>query len=323
MHRYALIGAAGFIAPRHLKAMKDTGGALECCIDLNDSVGILDSYFPRSAFFTEFDQFDDHIRQMKKSGSSIDTVSVCSPNFLHNQHIMYGLRSGSNVICEKPLVIQPEDLNMLAVVEKETGKTVNTILQLRLHPAIRALKAEIKAAGSSRKKQVLLTYVTSRGPWYNNSWKGDQLKSGGIAANIGVHFFDVLHYLFGQMERFTVHLRAPDCVIGSLEYEGANVQWLLSINEADIPDQLRGQQRTYRSLTMDGKEIEFSAGFGDLHTSSYQAFLDGYGFGIEDVRSSVETVYAIKDCEIIEPEQDAHPWLATVIGDEQRYADRT
>lgn len=287
---FALIGAAGYIAPRHMHAIKDTGHNLVSAYDINDSVGIIDSISPQSEFFTDFERFYEHAWDLKRSPeTALDYISVCSPNHLHRAHIAAGLRLGCDVICEKPLVPTIEDLDALARIEAETGKKVYNILQLRHHPAILDLKAEVEAHKGNEKHEVDLTYITSRGKWYHESWKGDLRKSSGIAMNIGIHFFDMLHFVFGKLEKSV--LRHSDNVqaTGYLQYERARVSWFLSIDANDLPGHVKGQQPTFRSITCDGKEIEFSKGFTDLHTASYQEILAGRGYGIEDARHCIET----------------------------------
>ena len=304
--RFALIGVAGFVAPRHLRAIKDIGGDLIAAFDRSDSVGIIDSHFPNAHFETEFEEFS---RYLAAPGNRIDYLSVCSPNHLHNAHIQYGLRAGADVICEKPLVIDPAHLDDLAVLEAETGHRVHSILQLRLHPAIIALRETLMQSPEVR-HDVDLTYVTSRGAWYHRSWKGDPVKSGGIAANIGVHFFDMLSFLFGPLRNFALHLREANRSAGYLEFERARVRWFLSVDRADLPPDLPEGQTTYRSVAMgDGQEIEFSGGFTDLHTESYRAILKGRSFGLDDVRPSIELVTALRDCPLAPDQGRAHPFL--------------
>ncbi|WP_298769004.1 Gfo/Idh/MocA family oxidoreductase [uncultured Shewanella sp.] len=296
MKNFALIGASGYIAPRHMKAIKETNNNLSVCYDINDSVGIIDSISPYSEFFTEFERFYDFSHSLKRSDETrLDYVSICSPNYLHHSHITSALRLGCDVICEKPLVPTIEQLNDLLLVEKETGKKVFNILQLRHHQAILDLKAKVRAADSDDKHEVELTYITSRGKWYMESWKGDPRKSFGVATNIGVHFFDMLHFIFGKLERNDLHFMNNDKASGYLEYEKARVRWFLSIDANDLPTSVVGKQPTYRSITCDGQEIEFSGGFTDLHTISYQEILAGRGYGIQDARHCVETVNVIRN----------------------------
>lgn len=313
MKQFALIGAAGYVAPRHMKAIKDTGHLLVAAYDPNDSVGIIDSHFPDADFFTEFERFDRHIDMRRRGGNgrAIDYVSICSPNYLHDAHARFAMRSGADAICEKPLVLNPWNIDGLAEIERDTGRRVNSILQLRLHPAIAALREKVQAGPKSRKHDVDLTYITSRGHWYLRSWKGSTEKSGGIATNIGVHFFDMLHYVFGALQANIVHLVTPTKAAGFLEYEHARVRWFLSVDFADVPaPQREGGQRTYRSITVDGEEIEFSGGFTDLHTRSYEEILAGRGFGLEENRVAIETVAAIRDAQPSAHASERHPFLA-------------
>lgn len=297
MRKFALVGAAGYIAPRHMKAIKETGNDLVAALDPNDSVGIMDSYFPEAHFFTEFERFDRHIDKLRrKHGQQIDYISICSPNYLHDSHMRFALRSGSDAICEKPLVLNPWNIDGLIEMEEQTGKRINTILQLRVHPSIIALRERIMRGHSKTKHEVDLTYVTSRGRWYHQSWKGDTRKSGGIATNIGVHFFDMLHFLFGKLQENRVHLSEPTRTAGFLEYERARCRWYLSINVRDVPEAVRQLgQTTYRSITLDGDEVEFSSGFTDLHTRSYEEIVAGRGFGVEENRVAIETVATVRD----------------------------
>ncbi len=295
MKNFALIGVAGFIAPRHLQAIKDTGNDLVAALDKFDSVGIMDSYFPHADFFTEFERFDRHLEKLRRQGKKLDYVSICSPNYLHDSHIRFSLRHQADAICEKPLVLNPWNLDSLAEIEKETGKKIYTILQLRLHPAIQQLKKEIEAAPREKHFNVELKYITSRGNWYLHSWKGDESKSGGVATNIGVHFFDMLLWIFGKVKESKVDVMDHDHAGGTLELERATVQWSLSINADHLPEEVKKKgKRTFRSLQIEGKEIEFSDGFTDLHTLCYQQILAGNGFGIQDARMSIETVYQLR-----------------------------
>lgn len=295
MKNFALIGAAGFIAPRHLKAIKETGNNLIAAVDKFDSVGIMDSYFPDCHFFTEFERFDRHIEKIKLKGTPLDYVSVCSPNYLHDAHIRFGLRQGATVICEKPIVLNPWNIDALQEKEKETGQRVYTILQLRLHPSIIALREKVAASPNSF-REMDLRYITSRGRWYHTSWKGDVSKSGGIATNIGVHFFDMLCWIFGEVKDIEVLIHTSDTAEGVLHFEHARVKWFLSINENTIPEEVRtAGKRTFRKITIDGDAFEFSEGFTDLHTRSYEEILKGNGFGLEDTRKSIEIVSAIRN----------------------------
>ena len=295
MVNFALIGAAGYIAPRHLQAIKDTGNNLVAALDKFDSVGIMDSYFPHADFFTEFERFDRHIDKLKRIGQKIDYVSICSPNYLHDSHIRFALRHHADAICEKPLVLNPWNVDALADIEKETGKRVYTILQLRLHPNIIQLKKEVEAAPADKIFDVNLTYITSRGKWYHHSWKGDEMKSGGIATNIGIHFFDMLLWVFGDLKGLKLNSYESDKASGVLELKKARVNWMLSINENDVPAEARSKgKRTFRSLKMNGNEIEFSDGFTELHTKSYSEILAGRGFGLNDARPSIELAHQIR-----------------------------
>lgn len=295
MKNFALIGAAGFIAPRHLKAIKDTGNNLVAALDKHDNVGILDSYFPNADFFTEFERFDRHLDKLKRKGQKVDYVSICSPNYLHDSHIRFALRYGADAICEKPLVLNPWNVDALADIEKETGRKVNTILQLRLHPSIIALRDKIQSGPVGKRYAVNLTYITSRGNWYHSSWKGDVAKSGGIATNIGVHFFDMLMWVFGGVTSAQTQFMDARSASGTLTLEHADVNWFLSIDQAHIPEAQRAVgKRTFRSLQCDGEELEFSDGFTDLHTQSYAAILAGQGFGLTEAKGSIELIHDIR-----------------------------
>ncbi len=308
MKDFALIGAAGYIAPRHLKAIKNTGNNLVAAYDPFDSVGILDSYFPEADFFVEFERFDRHIDKLRRKGRSIDYVAVCSPNYLHDSHIRFGLRSNADVICEKPIVLNPWNIDALEEIENETGKHIYSILQLRLHPSIIALREKILNGPKDKVYNVDLTYLTSRGHWYFTSWKGDIDKSGGIATNIGVHFYDMLTWIFGKVKRNVVHIHSADRAAGLLELEFANVRWFLSINYDTVPDKVKEQgKRTYRSIQIEGEELEFSEGFTDLHTDSYQSILSGNGFRIGDTRTAIEIVHEIRNLTPIGLVGDYHP----------------
>lgn len=311
MTSFALIGAAGYIAPRHMKAMKAIGGDLKVAFDPNDSVGIMDSHFPDAHFFTEFERFDRHVDKLKRKGERLDYVSICSPNYLHDAHIRFGLRSGSHVICEKPLVLNPWNIDGLAEIEADTGRKINTILQLRLHPAIIALRD--KVARSDVRHSVDLTYITSRGRWYHASWKGEEAKSGGVATNIGVHFFDMLAFVFGPLQGQQAHLREDARAGGFLSYEKADVRWFLSVDRDDLPESAIGMKTTYRSITVDGEEVEFSDGFTDLHTRSYEEILAGHGYGLDDVRFSIDVVSAFRSLPVIGT-GERHPMISTRSG---------
>jgi UDP-N-acetyl-2-amino-2-deoxyglucuronate dehydrogenase len=309
---FALIGAAGYIAPRHMQAIKATGNILVAAYDPNDSIGIMDSYFPEADFFTEYERFDRHIDKLSRANHAnrVDYVSICSPNYLHDSHMRFALRSGADAICEKPLVLNPWNIDGLLEIERDTGRKVNTILQLRVHPAIMALRERVQAGASATKHEVDLTYITSRGHWYLQSWKGDVRKSGGIATNIGVHFFDMLHFIFGGLQQNVVHANSDTKAAGYLEYEHARVRWFLSVDVEDVPAAQRDAgQRTYRSITVDGEEIEFSGGFTDLHTLSYEQILAGQGYGLEENRTAISTVAAIRGAALAPLAGDYHPFL--------------
>ena len=296
MKKFALIGAAGFIAPRHFKAIKETGNELVAALDKHDNVGVLDSYFPSADFFTEFERFDRHLDKLKRKGQPVEFISICSPNYLHDSHIRFALRYGANAICEKPLVLNPWNLEALHEIENETGKRVFTILQLRLHPAIIALREKIKEGPADKIYDVDLKYITARGNWYQQSWKGDNSKAGGIATNIGIHFFDMLIWIFGSVINLSVNQLQPDLAAGSLTLERARINWFLSINYEHLPEDVRGSnKRTFRTLTLGGKEIEFSEGFTDLHTQSYSEILKGNAFGLNDAKASIDLVYKIRN----------------------------
>lgn len=291
MKNFALIGAAGYIAPRHLQAIKATGNNLVAAMDKNDSVGILDSYFPDCDFFTEFERFDRHLDKLKRKGIKIDYVSICSPNYLHDSHIRFALRHGADAICEKPLVLNPWNVDALSEIEDETRRKVYTILQLRLHPSIIALREQVQNGPKEKVYDVELSYVTSRGNWYHHSWKGDVSKSGGIATNIGIHFFDMLIWVFGEVKENVVVELSDKKASGKLVLQQANVNWKLSVDFKDLPNEVQNQgKRTYRSLKLAGKEIEFSDGFTDLHTKSYEQILGGEGFGLSESKKSIEVV---------------------------------
>jgi UDP-N-acetyl-2-amino-2-deoxyglucuronate dehydrogenase len=295
---FALIGAAGFIAPRHLAAIRDTGGRLVAAIDPHDSVGILDSFFPEARFFTEFERFDRHLDKIRRRGEGVDYVSIASPNYLHDAHCRFAMRIGADAICEKPLVINPWNIDALAEIEAESHGRIHTILQLRLHPAVQALRkrvGEAVGADPGRRFEVELDYVTSRGSWYLSSWKGDDQRSGGIVTNIGIHFFDMLLWIFGPAKGVEVDALEPERASGGLEFANANVRWRLSVDANDLPeDAVKTGQRTFRALRLDGEEVEFSGGFTDLHTESYRAIIDGHGFGLEDARASIQLVHDIR-----------------------------
>jgi len=314
MKRFALIGASGYIAPRHLKAIKETNNDLVVAMDVNDSVGIMDSHFPNADFFTEFEEFEGFVEDQKLKGETIDYVAICSPNYLHLPHMKYALKNGIDVICEKPLVLNVEDLDTLKLYEEKYGAKVNSILQLRLHPSILALKEKVANAPADKIFDVDLTYLTSRGKWYMKSWKGFDHKSGGVATNIGVHFYDMLHFIFGDIVKNEVHYRDEKTSAGYLEYERARVRWFLSIDANHLPENaVHGEKSTFRSITVEGEELEFSGGFTDLHTQSYQRVLEGKGYGVEDNRAAIETVAVIRNKPISVPGEYAHPYLSKVL----------
>jgi len=313
--RFALIGAAGYVAPRHLQAIRDTGNQLCAALDKADSVGILDSYFPEADFFTEFERFDRHVdkRRRQDPENRIDYVSICSPNYLHDSHVRFALRSDADAICEKPLVLNPWNIDGLLGMERDTGRRVSTVLQLRLHPTIIALRERVQLASPDVKYDVDLTYITSRGHWYLQSWKGDPQKSGGIATNIGVHFYDMLQFVFGRLQDNKLNFSSATRAAGFLEYERARVRWFLSIDIGDIPPDNRTRgQRTFRSITCNGEELDFSAGFVDLHTRSYEEILAGHGFGLEENRAAIETVAAIRQAKPLGLSGNYHPLLKAI-----------
>lgn len=308
MKNFALIGVGGYIAPRHLKAIKDTGNNLISAYDRFDSVGIMDSYFPNAAFFTEQELFDRHNTKLQQSENKLDFVTVCTPNYLHDAHTRYGLRLGCDVICEKPLVLNPWNIDGLEELEKETGRKIYTILQLRLHDSIVALKKKIDEGPKDKVYDVDLTYITSRGKWYYTSWKGDVHKSGGVATNIGVHFYDMLSWIFGPVQENIVHVSSHDRVAGFLRLEKARVRYFLSINEEHLPENaVQGEKRTYRTIMIDGEEFEFSKGFTELHTKSYENILAGNGFGPSDVRNCINIVHTIRNATPVGLKGDYHP----------------
>ena len=311
IHNFALIGAAGYIAPRHMRAIKDTGHDLVAALDKFDSVGIIDSFFPDAAFFTETERFDRHLDKLRRSGGKkIDYVSICSPNYLHDAHIRLALRNQANAICEKPLVLNPWNVDALADIEKESETRIYNILQLRLHPSIIKLKEQVEKGPAGKVYDLDLTYITSRGRWYYISWKGELQKSGGVATNIGVHFFDMLTWIFGDVKSNTVHVSKEDTVAGYLELEKARVRWYLSLDRETIPAESRREGvATFRSITMEGEEIEFSGGFTDLHTDSYKEILAGNGFGIQESIKSIEIVHKIRTTDPIGLKGDYHPIL--------------
>ena len=307
---FGLIGVAGYIAVRHLKAIKETGNNLLASLDKFDCVGLLDGYFPYSDFFVEFERFDRHFDKLKRTGTKIDYVSICSPNYLHDSHIRFALRHQAEAICEKPIVLNPWNVDALQEIENETGKKIYTVLQLRLHPKIIELREKIKNGPKGKVYDIDLSYITSRGNWYHISWKGDIQKSGGVATNIGIHFFDMLAWIFGDITQNIVHISEPDKAAGYLELENARVRWFLSIDYNDLPAFVKEcGNRTFRSITVDGEEIEFSDGFTDLHTETYREILAGRGFGLNDARQSVKTAYTIRNSKPVGLKGDYHPIL--------------
>jgi len=309
---FAITGVAGDVAPRHLKAIKETGNRLVAAVDPHDSVGLLDSYFADVSFFTEFERFDRHIEKLRRQGEDkrVHYVSICSPNYLHDAHCRFTLRVGADAICEKPVVLNPWNIDALQELEKESGKRIFTVLQLRVHPSLIALKEKLRKEKSSSKKEVILTYVTSRGLWYLISWKGQIEKSGGLATNIGIHLFDLLIWLSGKVQHSEVHLSTPTRTGGYIELENAGVKWFLSIDKNDLPDETRNKDKTtYRSITIDGQEVEFSEGFTDLHTIVYRETLAGRGFGLDDARPSVVLAHDIRNAKIIGVNENSHPLL--------------
>lgn len=314
MKNFALIGVAGFIAPRHLKAIADTSNNLLAITDPHDSVGVIDSYFPTARYFREIERFDRHLEKLRRQGEQnrVHYVSICSPNYLHDAHVRLALRVQAHAICEKPLVINPWNLDALADLEAETGCRIYNVLQLRVHPAVVALREKLRGEAHRSRMDICLAYVTRRGAWYHSSWKGDESKSGGLVTNIGIHFFDLLMWLFGPPDKSVVHVRRPECIAGRLELAGATVRWFLSVDQKDLPEAARQKGKcAYRSLTMDGEEFEFSEGFTDLHTLVYKDILSGGGFGIEDARPSIALVHGIRQSEICShaPEGETHPFL--------------
>jgi len=315
---FALLGASGYIAPRHMRAIKETNNNLVASLDPYDGIGIMDSNFPQAEFFTEFERFDRFVDKWHRSNrKKIDYMSICSPNYLHDSHIRFALKSGADAICEKPLVLNPHNIDQLKIIEEETGKKVYNILQLRLHSSIIALKEKVTkelAENPDKIYDVDLTYLTSRGKWYQVSWKGDDRKSGGIATNIGVHFYDMLCWIFGAVKENIVHVKTPFANAGSFKLEHANVKWFLSINYDYIPEEVKAKGlRTYRSISVDGNEIEFSGGFTDLHTKSYEEILKGNGFGLEEAYGSINTVSMIRNLNPIGLSGNYHPFCKKVI----------
>jgi UDP-N-acetyl-2-amino-2-deoxyglucuronate dehydrogenase len=310
---FGIIGVAGYIAVRHLHAIKETGNNLLASLDRFDSVGRIDNFFPESDFFVEFERFDRHFDKLKRTGTKIDYVSICSPNYLHDSHIRFALRHQAEAICEKPIVLNPWNVDALQEIENETGHKIYTVLQLRLHPKIKELYETIMNGPKGKVYDIDLTYITSRGNWYPISWKGDTQKSGGVATNIGIHFFDMLGWIFGGEKKNIVHISEPQKAAGYMELENARVRWFLSIDYRDIPDNVKETgQRTFRSITVDGKEIEFSKGFTDLHTLTYQEIIAGRGFGLKDARQSVESAYIIRNAKPAGLKGDYHQFLKKI-----------
>ncbi|TVR18142.1 MAG: gfo/Idh/MocA family oxidoreductase [Balneolaceae bacterium] len=313
---FALTGLAGYIAPRHLQAIKDTGNRLVAAVDPHDSVGIIDSYFPDASFFTEFVRFDRHLEKIRRdrNGDAIDYLTICSPNNLHDAHVRLAMRVEADAICEKPLVLNPWNLDILQELEHEFNQRVWTILQLRVHPSLLELKKKLSQSKQDKKHKVRLTYITSRGLWYHYSWKGDEQKSGGIATNIGIHFFDMLFWLFGKNELSEVHISEKNRMGGFLELPNADVEWYLSLEEQDLPQKIENGARTHRSITVDGDEIEFSGGFRDLHTKVYEETLNGNGFGIDESRPSIELVYNLRNAPVTDnPKGLMHPSVRAIL----------
>lgn len=313
---FGLIGAAGYVAPRHMAAIRDTGNELVAAIDRNDSVGIIDSYFPNADYFTEFERFDRHVDLLRRNEKAIEYMAICSPNYLHDSHMRFALRSGANAICEKPIVLNPWNIDGLMEIEKDTGCKINTILQLRLHDSVNELRDRVRSSPSNTKYDVDLTYITSRGKWYYTSWKGDDSKSGGIATNIGVHFYDMLHYVFGDLQDNVLHYKSASTAGGYLEYEKARVRWFLSIDADNLPIAAREKgMTTFRNITIGDEDFEFSGGFTDLHKKSYQEILKGNGFGVEDNRVAIETVSEIRNQAANSNASELHPYLKNLLQD--------
>lgn len=314
MANFALLGVGGFVAPRHLGAIRDTGNTLIAACDPHDSVGVMDSYFPEAAFFTEVERFDRFLEKRRREGPerAVQYVSICSPNYLHDAHVRLALRLNAHAICEKPLVINPWNLDQLQTLEEEYDTCIRTVLQLRYVPALVSLREQLRETPPSTKKDVVLSYITRRGRWYHHSWKGSEAKSGGLAMNIGIHLFDVMIWLFGRVNELEIHAREQSRVSGLMELEHANVRWFLSIDAGDLPEHVRSQGgHAYRSLLMDGESIEFSNGFQDLHTKVYLETLAGRGHGIDDARASIELAYRVRTQPVVRPRDSVHPKLQT------------
>ncbi len=317
MKNFAITGVAGYIAPRHLQAIYETKNNLIAALDPNDSVGILDRYFPEVSYFSDFERFDRHLEKMRKGLEShkLDYLTICSPNHLHDAHIRFAFRIGADAICEKPIVLNPWNLDLLQQLEEETGRRVFTLLQLRVHPGLVALKEKFDKKEKKKKADVVLTYITSRGPWYHFSWKGDVKKSGGIGTNIGVHLFDLVMWFFGKVQRSEVHLNAANKMAGFLELENANVRWFLSIDRNDLPEEaVKNNKSTFRSIIADGEELEFTEGFTDLHKKVYEMILSGNGFGIDSARPSIEAVQKMRSAIVVEKPEHFHPLLTKITG---------
>jgi len=317
MKNFAIIGASGYIAPRHMEAIKETGNRLIAAFDPYDGIGIIDSFFPESSFFNQFERFDRFIDKWHRSKqSSIDYISITSPNYLHDAHIRFALKNNCDVICEKPLVLNPHNIDQLALIEDETGKKVNTILQLRLHPSIIDLKKRVILELKNNPDKIFdidLTYITSRGKWYFYSWKGDESKSGGIASNIGIHFFDMLSWIFGPIKKSNLYVNTKDTSSGFSNYKNANVRWFLSINKEYLPDHVKKSGiKTYRSMKVGEEEVNFSKGFKDLHIESYKKILSGNGFGLKDSYNSIETVSIIRNQNLSKLSNDYHPFIKKI-----------
>ncbi|MBO2600164.1 Gfo/Idh/MocA family protein [Shewanella algae] len=314
MKKFALIGAGGYIAPRHLKAIKETGNDLVVAMDVNDSVGIMDMHFPESEFFTEFEDFAAYVEDEALKGNKLDYISICSPNYLHAPQMKFALKNGINVICEKPLVLSSKEIDTLKVYEEKYGAKVNSILQLRLHPSIIALREKVQGSPANKVFDVELTYMTSRGKWYLKSWKGVEEKSGGVATNVGVHFFDMLHFIFGDIKFNEIHYKDEQTVAGYLEYDRARVKWFLSIDAKNLPENaIQGEKKTYRSIMIGDEELEFSGGFTDLHTQSYENILAGKGYGLEENRTAIETVEKIRNQKTVVNPEHYHPLMSKLV----------
>lgn len=313
MKNFALIGAAGYIAPRHMQAIKDTGNRLIAATDPKDSVGMLDRYFPEASFFTEIERFDRHLEKLRRQSEQdrVHYVGICSPNYLHDAHVRLALRLKAHAICEKPLVINPWNIDALAEMEAESDCRVYTVLQLRLLPALIELKKKLESQPNRKRADVCLSYITRRGPWYHVAWKGDVEKSGGVGMNIGIHFFDLMLWMFGPVQRYELHLQKHDKMAGVVEHEHARVRWFLSVDQNDLPQgYVQANKPAFRSLTLDGQEIEFSEGFTDLHTRVYSDILNGGGYGLSDARPAIELVHGIRTSGVVSPRNGGHPILS-------------